>query len=83
MPIITNRPHSIAFSSWKKTLNLIGKLLTDHQIAYYSIDGSLPLSERGKVLDQFRSPTGANILLMTLGTGAVGFASPSMTLCIC
>ncbi|KAJ8122902.1 hypothetical protein ONZ43_g1019 [Nemania bipapillata] len=36
------------------------------------IDGSLPLAERVKVLKDFRSPNGSNILLMTLGTGAVG-----------
>ncbi|RYC56487.1 hypothetical protein CHU98_g9721 [Xylaria longipes] len=36
------------------------------------IDGSLPLAERVKVLKDFRSANGANILLMTLGTGAVG-----------
>ena len=36
------------------------------------IDGSLALNERLKALENFRSPTGANILLMTLGTGAVG-----------
>jgi SWI/SNF-related matrix-associated actin-dependent regulator of chromatin subfamily A3 len=36
------------------------------------IDGSLPLTERLKVLKDFRSPSGANVLLMTLGTGAVG-----------
>lgn len=37
------------------------------------IDGSLPLTERLKVLKDFRSSDGANILLMTLGTGAVGY----------
>ncbi|UKZ69784.1 uncharacterized protein TrAtP1_010788 [Trichoderma atroviride] len=35
-------------------------------------DGSLALAERSKVLKDFQSPTGTNILLMTLGTGAVG-----------
>jgi superfamily II DNA or RNA helicase len=36
------------------------------------IDGSLALNDRLKSLEDFRSPNGANILLMTLGTGAVG-----------
>jgi SWI/SNF-related matrix-associated actin-dependent regulator of chromatin subfamily A3 len=39
------------------------------------IDGSLSLAERIKVLKDFRSTSGANILLMTLGTGAVGQVS--------
>ncbi|KAI4598574.1 hypothetical protein KJ359_002987 [Pestalotiopsis sp. 9143b] len=48
------------------------QLLTANGIRHRIIDGSLPLSERLKVLKDFRSLTGANILLMTLGTGAVG-----------
>jgi SWI/SNF-related matrix-associated actin-dependent regulator of chromatin subfamily A3 len=60
------------FSSWKKTLKLVGELLEMNGIRYKLIDGSLNLSERLKVLKDFRSPLGANILLMTLGTGAVG-----------
>ncbi|KAJ2989303.1 hypothetical protein NUW58_g3536 [Xylaria curta] len=63
---------SIVFSCWKKTLTLAGGLLQDQGIRYNIIEGSLPLAERIKVLKDFRSPVGANILLMTLGTGAVG-----------
>ncbi|KAL7894024.1 SNF2 family N-terminal domain-containing protein [Trichoderma sp. TUCIM 5745] len=63
---------SIIFSSWKKTLSLVGQLLKNHGIRYAMIDGSLPLTERSKVLNDFQSLTGINILLMTLGTGAVG-----------
>ena len=63
---------SIVFSSWKKTLKLVGELLGSHAIRYDLIDGSLSLSDRLKVLKDFRSPAGANVLLMTLGTGAVG-----------
>ncbi|KAI1754866.1 hypothetical protein F4782DRAFT_491817 [Xylaria castorea] len=44
------------------------------------IDGSLPSAERIKVLRDFRSLNGANILLMTLGTGAVGQVLFSMLL---
>ncbi|KAI1273043.1 SNF2 family N-terminal domain-containing protein [Xylaria sp. FL0933] len=63
---------SIVFSCWKKTLDLVGGLLHSQDIRHNTIDGSLSLSDRIKVLKDFRSPTGANILLMTLGTGAVG-----------
>ncbi|VBB81747.1 Putative protein of unknown function [Podospora comata] len=63
---------SIIFSSWKKTLNLISELLTSHRIPFYCIHGSLSLGERIRILKDFRSSSGANILLMTLGTGAVG-----------
>ncbi|KAI9662396.1 MAG: hypothetical protein M1821_008563 [Bathelium mastoideum] len=63
---------SIVFSSWKNTLKLVGQMLFASNMRYTSIDGSLKLAQRRKVLDDFRSPRGANILLMTLGTGAVG-----------
>jgi SNF2 family DNA or RNA helicase len=38
------------------------------------IDGDLSLNDRKKVLKDFRAADGANVLLMTLGTGAVGYA---------
>ncbi|KAK4196327.1 SNF2 family N-terminal domain-containing protein [Triangularia verruculosa] len=63
---------SIVFSSWKKTLSLIGEMLTNDDIPFYCIHGSLSLGERIRILQDFRSPTGVNVLLMTLGTGAVG-----------
>ncbi|GAW19058.1 hypothetical protein ANO14919_085420 [Xylariales sp. No.14919] len=63
---------SIVFSCWKKTLDLTGGLLQSQGIRYNMIDGSLPLAKRAKVLKDFQSLSGANILLMTLGTGAVG-----------
>ncbi|KAI9150829.1 matrix-associated actin-dependent regulator [Paramyrothecium foliicola] len=71
---ISKEPHhkSIVFSCWKKTLNIVSKLLTANGLGHYVIDGSLPNSERVEILNNFRAPTGANILLMTLGTGAVG-----------
>ncbi|KAI0157993.1 SNF2 family N-terminal domain-containing protein [Hypoxylon sp. FL1284] len=62
----------IVFSSWKKTLLLVSQLLTSEKISHKTIDGSLPSGERVKVLKDFRSLSGVNILLMTLGTGAVG-----------
>lgn len=43
---------------------------------YDSIDGDLKLTQRKKVLEDFKSPKGADILLMTLGTGAVGLVPP-------
>ncbi|ETS77388.1 hypothetical protein PFICI_11262 [Pestalotiopsis fici W106-1] len=71
--VIQDSQHkSIIFSSWKKTLNLVSQLFTTHGIRHEIIDGSVSLGKRLGVLKNFRSPSGANILLMTLGTGAVG-----------
>lgn len=63
---------SIVFSFWKTTLDLVGQLLAARGLGFYMIHGSLPLSERRRILDGFRSAGNAHILLMTLGTGAVG-----------
>jgi SNF2 family DNA or RNA helicase len=64
---------SIVFSGWKKTLDLTAQLLTGAGLKHDMIHGSLSLKQRLKVLMDFKSPMGANILLMTLGTGAEGF----------
>ncbi|KAG4264839.1 hypothetical protein FPRO03_00123 [Fusarium proliferatum] len=67
-----NTQKSIVFSCWKKTLFLISNLLSHHAIRYGMIHGSRTLAERTKTLKDFQSNTGPTILLMTLGTGAVG-----------
>lgn len=71
-PTISDEALSIVFSSWKKTLDLAKKLLASNDINSYLIHGSLPISERAKILKEFHSLGGANVLLMTLGTGGVG-----------
>ncbi|KAK8879909.1 SNF2 family N-terminal domain-containing protein [Apiospora arundinis] len=63
---------SIAFSSWTKTLKLVCQLLEIQGLPYYLVHGGLPLAERHQKLDAFQCLNGANILLMTLGTGTVG-----------
>lgn len=68
----TESGSSIVFSFWKTTLDLVGKLLADKGLGCFMIHGSLPLSQRRHILDRFRSTDDAHILLMTLGTGAVG-----------
>ncbi|KAJ6016750.1 hypothetical protein N7451_000129 [Penicillium sp. IBT 35674x] len=67
----TGKASGIVFSSWKKSLNLVAEMLTSQGIAYSMIDGSLPLSRRIAELKTYEEPD-TNVLLMTLGTGAVG-----------
>lgn len=64
---------SIVFSCWKTSLELVAELLDGAQIRYCMIHGDLSLNERKKLLNEFRAERGANVLLMTLGTGAVGY----------
>ncbi|KAK0701293.1 SNF2 family N-terminal domain-containing protein [Lasiosphaeris hirsuta] len=63
---------SIVFSSWKKTLDLISELLESRGIQFSCIHGSLPINKRLSTLKDFREQSDAKVLLMTLGTGAVG-----------
>lgn len=63
---------SIVFSYWKKTLDLVGDMLRARNLPSYFIHGSVTHSERHQILNNFRSQRGHGILLMTLGTGAVG-----------
>jgi SNF2 family DNA or RNA helicase len=74
--------YSIVFSSWKKTLDLAAKLLEMNKLRYDIVHGGLTLNNRLKVLEDFESPTGPNVLLMTLGTGAVGCAT-LVPVCLC
>jgi len=64
------------FSSWKKTLDIAAGMMQARELRYDIIHGSLTLKKRINVLNSFKSSTGPNILLMTLGTGAVGYVSP-------
>lgn len=75
-----NNSCSIIFSSWKKTLQLIATLLSASEIPFVQIDGSLSLPERRKLLANFQESRDIPVLLMTLGTGAVGYVTDFMSL---
>ena len=64
---------SIVFSYWRRSLDVVGALLTDKQIPYLRVDGTTPSAERREVLDMFQKQADVPVLLMTLGTGAVGY----------
>lgn len=63
---------SIVFSFWKKSLDIVGSMFDDKHIPYLRVDGTLPHSQRKRVLMQFQAADQGMVLLMTLGTGAVG-----------
>jgi SNF2 family DNA or RNA helicase len=63
---------SIVFSFWKTSLDLVGTVLQHHDIAYLRIDGSVSSTERQRALRGFDSASERIVLLMTIGTGAVG-----------
>jgi hypothetical protein len=75
----------MVFSAWKKSLNLVALLLSAKNISFATIDGSLSLLDRRKVLSNFKSKPDIKVLLITFGTGAVGYVSPfaSRHRCLC
>ncbi|KAL4936206.1 SNF2 family N-terminal domain-containing protein [Aspergillus oleicola] len=62
---------SVVFSSWKRALYIVAALLRQRNITVLQIDGSVPIKKREAILASFENPQN-NVLLMTLGTGAVG-----------
>jgi hypothetical protein len=69
---------SIVFSYWRRSLDVVGALLTDKQIPYLRVDGTTPPAKRREVLDMFQKQGDVSVLLMTLGTGAVGYYISSL-----
>ncbi|EUC42633.1 hypothetical protein COCMIDRAFT_103006 [Bipolaris oryzae ATCC 44560] len=62
----------IIFSAWKTTLDIMAGIFDVASVPYYRIHGSIPGSRRSKILDDFEQSTTIRVLLITLGTGAVG-----------
>ncbi|KAL4886206.1 SNF2 family N-terminal domain-containing protein [Aspergillus karnatakaensis] len=61
----------IVFSFWKRALCILASLLERRNLPALLIDGSISTKRREDIIRTFENP-GNNILLMTLGTGAVG-----------
>jgi SNF2 family DNA or RNA helicase len=66
---------SIIFSGWTRTLDLIEQHLQKRKIHFRRIDGASSLPARNKTLEEFRNDNKIRILMMTTGTGAVGYVS--------
>ena len=64
--------NSIVFSSWVKMLYLVGLALKDANINALQYTGMLSVSEKQKVLNDFKSNPRVIVLLMSIGSGGVG-----------
>lgn len=67
---------SIIFTCWTRTLDLIVIYLKKNGLTahnYQRIDGDCTTSKREKILDKFSKDSENRILIMTTGTGAVGY----------
>jgi SNF2 family DNA or RNA helicase len=61
----------IIFSQWEHSLNLLGSHLSDHNITYLEYNGSLDISNRNRIIKQFKD-TDARVILITIASGGVG-----------
>ena len=69
----TSNEISLVFSQWISTLDILEKLLMQNGIDSLRIDGRTNVQRRNKLLAEFQENPGARVLLMTIGTGAVGY----------
>ncbi|KAI0971966.1 hypothetical protein F4678DRAFT_478970 [Xylaria arbuscula] len=62
----------IVFSFWRRSLDLVEKILIEHAILFGRVDGTINPSKRKQVLAEFQENPSTRVLLMTIGTGAIG-----------
>jgi len=75
------RPFSIVFTSWRSTLDILGDMLSQRGIASLRIDGRVNSVDRTAILSEFHEDPKVPVLLLTIGSGAVGYdAYPNMPL---
>jgi SWI/SNF-related matrix-associated actin-dependent regulator of chromatin subfamily A3 len=68
----TDTHFSIVFSFWKRSIDLVGKLFNEEGIPFGRVDGDVDPPRRRKILEEFHSNHSLRVLVMTIGTGAVG-----------
>ena len=64
---------SLVFSVWTTTLDMLESALASHGLSYSRIDGSCSLEQRSTAIQNFKTDPGLRIMLLTFGTGSVGF----------
>jgi SNF2 family DNA or RNA helicase len=56
-----------------RTLDQLESILMEKEIVCSRIDGTVPPRERSQKIDDFQRNPETAVLLMTIGTGAVGY----------
>lgn len=67
------------FSHWTRTLDYFEKALECRRMHYVRIDGSLTVEQRRTVIHQFNTVPETRILLLSYGSGSVGYAASCST----
>ena len=63
---------SLVFSQWTQHLDYIQYALEEAGISFTRLDGKMSRTRRESVLQEFRAPGGPDVLLLSLGAGALG-----------
>ncbi|KAJ5998980.1 hypothetical protein N7451_006790 [Penicillium sp. IBT 35674x] len=66
------REKGIVFSAWTKSLELVAVMLRKENIAFVQVDGSMSIAQRQRAFESFKLSDTIDILLITIGVGAVG-----------
>ena len=70
---LANKVSSLVLSCWKKTIDLVSILCREKGINHVCVDGSLPQADRRAALNHFTNSESTSALIMTIGTGALGY----------
>lgn len=62
----------LVFTQWKQMGDLIREHLVAKQISHRTLDGSVPLSQRGAIVEAFQKPDGPRVLVIGLLAGGEG-----------
>lgn len=66
------RCHSVVFSYWTVTLNLVESTLKEALISYTRIDGQISADRRGEAIRRFQRDTSVRVILVSISCGGVG-----------
>jgi SNF2 family DNA or RNA helicase len=62
----------MVFSFWRQSLDVVGRMLQQEGVAFCRVDGIMRPMQRQAALEEFQRSSSVRVLLMTIGTGAVG-----------
>jgi hypothetical protein len=79
MLIAVSDTHSVVFSYWTYTLNLVQAMLADSGIKYTRIDGKTTLPKRTEAVQSFQADPSLRVILVSITCGGAGYVDYSLT----
>ncbi|KAI1171636.1 hypothetical protein F4777DRAFT_591102 [Nemania sp. FL0916] len=69
---------SIVFSFWRRSLDVVEQLFREQGFNFRRVDGDVLPSQRKGLIAEFQNDSSVRVLLMTIGTGAIGLNNLSV-----